>query len=176
MHVVFCLPVYLCTSCMSGAHWCQKKESDPLKLQLQTIVNCRVDTGTWTQALYRNSHLSSFSVLQYLLCWYWCICSNLFALCLAPPTVWSENTWRWEVCDETVGRRVCAHACCTHTAVHACAHARRPEDFGGCPALSLSPCSLETGCLTKLAPRLMVSKPQPFSKFCPQCWAVPHVT
>lgn len=70
---------------------------------------------------------------------------------------------------------MCAHACYTRTAEHAYAHTRRPEDFGGHPALPLSPYSLETESLLELAARLVASKPQAFSSFCPQCWAVPDV-
>lgn len=133
----------------------------------------RFSTG---QLLATQPSLQLFSVTIFTLeYWDWCICSNLLALCLAPPTVWAGNTWRWEVCDETVERRVCAHACYTRTAEHAYAHTRRPEDFGGHPALPLSPCYLETGPLPELAARLVASKSQVFSNFCPQCWAVPDV-
>jgi hypothetical protein len=43
MHLSACLHVY--TPHVSSAHIGQKKASDPLKLDLQTVVSCQVGSG-----------------------------------------------------------------------------------------------------------------------------------
>ena len=42
---VFCLRVYLCNTCVSGAHRSQKRALDPLDLELQMVVGRHVSEG-----------------------------------------------------------------------------------------------------------------------------------
>lgn len=49
---MFCLPVYMCTLCMPGAHGSHKRASDPSpELEFQTAVNHTVGAGNGSRPL-----------------------------------------------------------------------------------------------------------------------------
>jgi hypothetical protein len=47
MWMVFCLHVCLCTMCVPCAHKGQKRASDPLELDFQTVVSHHMGAGNW---------------------------------------------------------------------------------------------------------------------------------
>lgn len=55
---VFCLHVCICTVCMHGAHWGQKKPSESLELELEMAVNDHVGSRNWTWVPCKNKCLS----------------------------------------------------------------------------------------------------------------------
>lgn len=48
--------------CVPGAHGGQKKASDPLGLESQTVVSCPVDAGTSTWIPWESSRFSILSI------------------------------------------------------------------------------------------------------------------
>jgi len=49
------LHVYLYTACVPGVHRSQKRESEPLELEVHTVVSCYVGLETRTQTLCKSN-------------------------------------------------------------------------------------------------------------------------
>jgi hypothetical protein len=54
-HFGVCVCLSVCAAYVYSTHGGQKRASDPLELELQTIVNHTVDAGNLTQVLSKNS-------------------------------------------------------------------------------------------------------------------------
>lgn len=59
---VFCLHVYLCTAGVPGAQEGQQRASDPLKLELQTVVSHYVSTGNQTWVNFSSHSIYVFII------------------------------------------------------------------------------------------------------------------
>jgi hypothetical protein len=76
---VFCVRVYLFTAYMPGAHGGQKKELNPLELELQTKSHC--GSGEWNfcpleeQPALSHGAIISLNFFLYLCFYYFCLCA-----------------------------------------------------------------------------------------------------
>jgi hypothetical protein len=61
VYILFCLHGYLCTMCMPGAHWGQKRGSDPVEMEL----SCGCQNLFCFKDLFHLSYMHAYSICMY---------------------------------------------------------------------------------------------------------------
>ena len=98
-------------------HWCFacKRVTDPLELELQTVLSCHMGSGNWTLVLRKNSQGSKLlsPVLLSLYRFSWCS----FRFCCVMATLLSLNpvlvVWlRWWLFRQTSTEQLCSPQLC----------------------------------------------------------------
>lgn len=91
--------MFICTTCVPGAHGGRKKASDPLEMELQTIVSHHVVLGTKHRSFSRTSALNYWAIFSAPIFYYF----NYVYVCIWMLVLLGDRKGYWIPCSWSTG-------------------------------------------------------------------------